>query len=216
MDIDVQNNINDEEEEALNALDNDEDDDETWQLVIATVGAITEYFYKYIYKETCKVSYQTGLKWLLEVLQGHQDHCVNMFRIHKDIMIQLCFNLESKYGLKSSRRMSVMKKVAIFLYTLALNASNRHARERFQHSDEIIILHAVYLMSMDMIKPIDPEFSVTPPEILNDRRYMPHFKVMSSIAPEEQIPYIGRKGIPTQNIMVACSFDMQFTFVWAG
>ncbi|XP_058002358.1 uncharacterized protein LOC110635735 [Hevea brasiliensis] len=60
MDIDVQNNINDEEEEALNALDNDEDDDETWQLVIAT--------------------------------------------------------------------------------------------------------------------PIDPEFSVTPPEILNDRRYMPHFK----------------------------------------
>ncbi|KAJ9189265.1 hypothetical protein P3X46_000580 [Hevea brasiliensis] len=81
-------------------------------------------------------------------------------------------------------------------------------------------------MSVDIIKPIDPEFSDTPPEILNDRRYMPHFKdcicaingthVRASIAPEKQIPYIGRKGILTQNIMAACSFDIQFTFVWAG
>ena len=23
------------------------------------------------------------------------------------------------------------------------------------------------------------------------------------------------KGVPTQNVMAACSFDMQFTFVWA-
>jgi hypothetical protein len=33
---------------------------------------------------------------------------------------------------------------------------------------------------------------------------------------ENQIPFIGRKGVPTQNVMAACSFDMQFTFVWAG
>ncbi|KAF2292412.1 hypothetical protein GH714_022088 [Hevea brasiliensis] len=67
-------------------------------------------------------------------------------------------------------------------------------------------------------EPIDLEFSDTPSEILNDRRYMPHFKdcigaidgthVRGSIAPEEQIPYIGRKGIQTQNIMAACGFDM--------
>jgi hypothetical protein len=24
------------------------------------------------------------------------------------------------------------------------------------------------------------------------------------------------KGVPTQNVMAACSFDMQFTFVWTG
>ena len=28
--------------------------------------------------------------------------------------------------------------------------------------------------------------------------------------------YIRRKGIPTQNIMAMCSFDMQFTFFLAG
>ena len=33
---------------------------------------------------------------------------------------------------------------------------------------------------------------------------------------DEQIPYIGRKCIPTQNIMAVCDFDMLFTFVWPG
>ena len=36
---------------------------------------------------------------------------------------------------------------------------------------------------------------------------------------DEQIPYISRKGITTQNIMAACDFDMLFTFVqpkWEG
>ncbi|KAL5567692.1 hypothetical protein UlMin_024267 [Ulmus minor] len=29
-----------------------------------------------------------------------------------------------------------------------------------------------------------------------------------------QIPYIGRKGFPTQNIMTVCDFDMLFAFLW--
>ena len=33
---------------------------------------------------------------------------------------------------------------------------------------------------------------------------------------ENIIRFIGRKGVPTQNIMAACSFDMQFIFVMAG
>jgi len=40
--------------------------------------------------------------------------------------------------------------------------------------------------------------------------------VRACVSSENQIPFIGRKGVPTQNVMVACSFDMQFTFVWAG
>ncbi|KAK2653429.1 hypothetical protein Ddye_013285 [Dipteronia dyeriana] len=40
--------------------------------------------------------------------------------------------------------------------------------------------------------------------------------VSVSLPVDEQIPYIGRKGFPTQNIMVVCGFDMLFTFVWPG
>jgi hypothetical protein len=37
--------------------------------------------------------------------------------------------------------------------------------------------------------------------------------VRAIIFPENQISFISRKGVPTQNVMVACSFDMQFIFV---
>uniref|UniRef100_A0A2K2C0D7 DUF8040 domain-containing protein n=1 Tax=Populus trichocarpa TaxID=3694 RepID=A0A2K2C0D7_POPTR len=47
-------------------------------------------------------------------------------------------DLERMYGLKPSRRMSVIEKVVIFLYTIALGASNREVQERFQHSDETL------------------------------------------------------------------------------
>jgi hypothetical protein len=36
------------------------------------------------------------------------------------------------------------------------------------------------------------------------------------VSQKNQISFIRWKGVPTQNIMTTCSFDMQFTFVWAG
>jgi len=39
---------------------------------------------------------------------------------------------------------------------------------------------------------------------------------MACIPELNQLPYRGRKGIPTFNIMAACVFDMHFTFVSAG
>jgi len=40
--------------------------------------------------------------------------------------------------------------------------------------------------------------------------------VRAYISTENQILFIRRKGVLTQNIMATCSFDMQFTFLWAG
>jgi hypothetical protein len=60
--------------------------------------------------------------------------CVNMFQMDVDTLKSLSFELETMYGLKPSRRMSVIEKVGMFLYTLALGASNREVQERFQHS----------------------------------------------------------------------------------
>jgi len=66
----------------------------------------------------------------------------------------------------------------MFLYTLALGASNREVYERFQHCGETMsryfnkVLKAVYLLSIDIIKPVDPDFSTTPREIVMNPRYM--------------------------------------------
>ena len=36
------------------------------------------------------------------------------------------------------------------------------------------------------------------------------------VSQSKQIPYIGRKGTPTQNVMAVCDFNMCFTFAWGG
>jgi len=98
-------------------------------------------------------------------------------------LLSLCSDLETTYGLKPSRRMGVIEKVAIFLYTIALGASNMEVQERFQHSGEIVsrcikeVLAAVCLFAVDVIKPEDLNFTSTSREITMNPRYMSHFKV---------------------------------------
>ncbi|KAL6291722.1 hypothetical protein ACE6H2_009232 [Prunus campanulata] len=124
------------------------------------------------------------------------------------------------------------KMLEMFLNILGHGSANRQAQDRFQHSGETvsryfsILLDVVCRLAVDVIKPLENAFNNTPKEILQDSRYMPHFKdcigaidgvhVQAVVSPSNQIPFIGRKGIPTQNVMAACNFDMQFIFACAG
>lgn len=165
-----------------------------WSVTSCAIGAIATYYYKYIFKKPCMTSRQKGENWVQEILNGHPVRCLNAFRMEQNLFNQLCEDLQSKYGLEASKRMSVQQKVAIFLYILARGASNRDARERFQHSGETIsrafheVLEAIsgrskgYMgLARDVIKPKDPTFQYVPPQIADDERYMPYFKVNSKI-----------------------------------
>ncbi|KAG5248876.1 protein ALP [Salix suchowensis] len=111
-----------DDEDAVTFIERKYDDD---KIILSTAGALTHYYIAYIHKEPCMVSYNTGMRWLNDILRGHWKRC-------------------------------------------------------------------------NCIGAIDGTH------------------VRATISPELQIPFFGRKGVPTQNIMAACSFDMQFTFVWAG
>nr|ABB55319.1 conserved hypothetical protein [Asparagus officinalis] len=150
--------------------------------------------------------------------------------------------LQSKYGLTPSRNMTVVEKVGIFVYTIALGLSNRDVCERFQRSGETIsrtitqVLEAIcgrnkgYMgLARDVIQPKDRNFQFIPPQIANDTRYMPYFKdcigcidgthVAACIPEADQLRYRGRKDIPTFNVMAVCDFDICFTFLsvaWEG
>jgi hypothetical protein len=41
-------------------------------------------------------------------------------------------------------------------------------------------------------------------------------QVRVSPPPSDQVRYIGKTGIPTQNILAVCDFDMRFTYVSVG
>jgi hypothetical protein len=79
--------------------------------------------------------------------------------------------------------MSFIEKVSMFLSTIAVGASNREVQERFQHSGETVsrcfkeVLKSLCLFAVEVIKPIDPQFTRTPREIAMNPRYMSHFKV---------------------------------------
>jgi hypothetical protein len=60
--------------------DNDSDDDDEFILrrqfdikilIICTARAINMYYINYMYKESCMVSYNKGMRWLTEVLRCH-------------------------------------------------------------------------------------------------------------------------------------------------
>ena len=85
-----------------------------------------------------------------------------MFRMDATTLLSLCTELETHNGLKPSRRMSVIEKAVMFLFTIAIGASNRQVQERFQHSGETIsrcfkkVLKSLRLFAVEIIKPVDP------------------------------------------------------------
>lgn len=71
-----------------------------------------------------------------------------------------------------------------------------------------------------------PDGSRIPPEINNNSKFFPFFKDcigaidgthIHAFVPEEDLPrYRNRKGGISQNVLAACTFDMQFCYVLAG
>jgi hypothetical protein len=210
----------------------DENENDVFILAAAAVELVDDYYMPYIAKEPCRTSSQTDYKWVMEILQGNPDRCKQNFRMEIHVFIYLCKELKEKYYLKGTRKLTIEELVAMFLSTLGHGFGNRIVQEMFQHSGETVsrhftrVLMAVSRMAIDIINPIDREFKNVPRKILDDERYWPYFKncigaidgthIPIKISLSKQIPYIGRKWTPTQNVMAVCDFHMCFTFVWAG
>ena len=88
------------------------------QLVCVTAHIIEQYYNKYIHKNPCMNSAQTGNMWVMELLGGHEIRSYRMFRMDKDVFMSLCNDLQCNYGLQGSRNMSVFEIVGMFLFIL--------------------------------------------------------------------------------------------------
>ncbi|CAL9013961.1 unnamed protein product, partial [Prunus brigantina] len=92
-------------------------------------------------------SFQTGNKWVMEMLQGNEKRCYRMF-VH--IL---------GHGIGN--------RLAQERFQHSGETMSRYFGK---------LLDIVCLMAVDIIKPLDPEFKGVPEELLRDSRYMPHFK----------------------------------------
>jgi hypothetical protein len=214
--------------------DSDDSTDESevfWNLVLGGAEIAQIYVDLYLAKNPPRTSRVSGTGWLLETMNTPGE-CHRQLRMSNEIFLDLHTMLVERYGLQSSMHMSTYEMLAIFLYTCAGNESNRKTQNRFKHSGETIsrkfdeVLNALMAMARDFIRPKNPNFSTIHKRIRDDRRAYPHFKdcigaldgthIRVALSPEEQVRYIGKMGIATQNVLAVCDFDMRFTYVSVG
>lgn len=207
------------------------DGDQFWKLVLGGAQIAQVYADMYLHKSPPRTSILSGMGWLLETLQTPGE-CHSQLRMNTDLFLDLNDLLVQRYGLEPSLHMSTHEMLAMFLFTCGGNESNRRAQNRFKHSGETIsrkfdeVLNSLMAMAKDYIRPKDPNFRSVHKRIRDDRRAFPHFKdcigaldgthIRVSLSPDEQVRYIGKTGIPTQNVLAVCDFDMRFTYVATG
>jgi hypothetical protein len=210
--------IQDDTSDSDYGEDENENENKNDVFILATVviEIVENYYIPYIANKPCRTSSQTGYKWVIKIY----------------VFIYLCKKLKEIYHLRGIRKLTIEEFVAIFFEYFRHKFGNRIVQESFQHSGETVnryftrVLMAVSRMTIDIINPIDREFRDVPSKIRNDDRYCPYFKdcieaidgthVPVKISPSKQIPYIGRKGTSTQNVITVCNFHICFTFIWTG
>ena len=221
-----------ESESDTESEDSTESESEEFCKLVNSAAQITQiYVDMYLDKNPPRTSILSGMGWLLETLRTPGE-CHTQLTMNTEIFLDLHDLLVANYGLMPSMHMNTYEMLAIFLFVCAGNESNRKTQNRFKHSGETIsrkfheVLDSVMDMAHDFIRPKDPNFRAVHKRIRDDRRAYPHFKdcigaldgthIRVSLSPEEQVRYIGKSGMPTQNVLAVCDFDMCFTYVATG
>ncbi|TVU26207.1 hypothetical protein EJB05_28744, partial [Eragrostis curvula] len=123
----------------------------------------------------------TGEQYVSEVLNGRELSCKREFRMEKSIFHKLVECLREGNLLQNTRGVAVEEQVAIFMYAIKKNASNRDLQWRFQHSGETIsrhfgaVLRAMVQLSGSLIQL--PPVNI-PHKVSSNPKFMPYFKYM--------------------------------------
>ncbi|XP_018809321.1 uncharacterized protein LOC108982383 isoform X2 [Juglans regia] len=196
------------------------------EIIAAAAGY---YHYNSITRQPPRMLSPRGSGFMSEVLNGHDDGCCEMFRMNKHVFHKLCDILRQRGMLRDTSGVMIEEQLAIFLNIIGHNERNRVIQERFQHSGETIsrhfnnVLKAIKSLSREFLQP--PPLT-TPPEILGNNRFYPYFKdcigvidgmhIPAHVPAKDQSRFRNTKGILSQNVLAACTFDLQFIFIYPG
>ncbi|VVB13716.1 unnamed protein product [Arabis nemorensis] len=167
--------------------------------------------------------------YLKDLLEGPVEDFREQLRMDKHVFHKLSEILRGKGLLRDTPTVLVEEQVAIFLCIIGHNERVRVIHERFQRSCETIsrhfsnVLKAVRSLSREFLQPPPLE---TPIEIVNSKRLYPYFKdcigvidglqIPANLPTKDQSRFQNKNGVLTQNLLAACTFDLQFIFVSAG
>jgi hypothetical protein len=118
--------------------------------------------------------------YINSILCSGDEHCINQIRMRPISFYELCKILSENNLVRESINMSIKEQVVIFLHTIGHNVRFRVAAGRFHRSVETIhryfrvVLKGVFLLYKHVVRLPDNE---THPDIRNNRRFYPYFKV---------------------------------------
>jgi hypothetical protein len=118
--------------------------------ILSAIPPVIESLGTYLEKQPYHTSILTGRMWLQELLDSRSPH---RFReslgMNPHVFLALVRKLDDITSLKTRRDTDIVEQVAMFLYAIVGNQSNRNTGERFQRSGEtisrcVVILSAVF------------------------------------------------------------------------
>ena len=180
------------------------------------------YSTSYLVKQPMYDSLRTGSVLTKELLTGNDTRFFNFSRMSKPAFAKLVDVLKG-YGMRNFRGgCQVEEQILVFLNIVNNGHYVRTAQETFQHSGETI--SRCFYQTLDALCKYQrqrmylPDGSEEPEEIYDNDLYFPYFQnvigaidgthVPAYIKGEEVESFRNRKGMVTQNCLIACGFDM--------
>ncbi|KAM0912938.1 hypothetical protein ACQ4PT_012489 [Festuca glaucescens] len=180
--------------------------------------------------ETESTPRRSDAEWICQVLEDDRGQGYEKLRIEPHILRDFSRYVRSKHLLRNTRGVSVEEQIGMFIYMLSRNANFEKLSARFERSRETIHRHikacfdAIISVKGDFVK--HPPSTETHWKISSDPHYGPYFEncigaidgihVPPTISDREAAPYRNREGSLTQNVMLACDFDLNFGHVSRG
>ena len=170
-----------------------------------------------------------GEIWVDSMLRGNPERMKDTLRMTPRQFKLLLQWLEEEAGFKT-RYVSSRVKLAIFLYIVAQNAPWRTIRKHFGVSLRTVmksfyeVLDGITKYLYQAVVQLPPD--EVPKEIQDNPRLMPFFEGCRGVVDGSHIPFVplgedpapwrNRQGFLSQNILAACDFKLNFTYIRAG
>ncbi|CAN7069006.1 unnamed protein product, partial [Brassica rapa subsp. trilocularis] len=213
------------QDSSTSSIDLDIELDEM-ELVAAAAGYL---YYQSLVNQPPGTLPSTRGTYLKDLLQGPVEDCREVLRMDKRLFHKLSDTFREQGLLRDTITVLVEEQVAIFLSIIGHNQRIRVIQERFHLSCETIsrhfnnVLKAVKAVSRRFFQPPVLE---THEDIVSSKRLYPYFKdcigvidglkLLANLPIKDQPRFQNKKGILTQNVLVACNFDLEFIFVCPG
>ncbi|XP_058076410.1 uncharacterized protein LOC131224998 [Magnolia sinica] len=157
-----------------------------FQAVAAYVQVVGEYCHTYMFKQPARHGDDERARFINSIIRASDKDCVDQLRMNRESFFELCALLREKTRLRDTR-------------------------------------NAIISMYPDLVKPAIIEPSS---EIQTNPNWSAYFKdcvgaidgthIPAHVLAVDHASFSNRKGVLSQNVLAACTFDMKFTYVLAG